>query len=405
MRPGIGAADATAADDAADVAVRPYHQSLVDAYLELVKARLSGLVVITTLVGFLLADPGPIRWMALFWTLLGTSLIVGGANAFNQVIEVERDRRMTRTRNRPLPSGRLSRRHGFVFSMASSGAGLGILTVMANPLTGLLAFIAFAVYVAVYTPLKTRSTLCTLVGAVSGAIPPMMGWTASAGRLDLGAWLLFTLLFVWQIPHFLALAWMCREDYERGGYVMLPLIDPSGRATCRLVLLYSLLMLPVGIAFPLAGLAGWVYTLGSIALGAGMLALGVVLYRERTALNARRVFLASVIYLPLLLGLMLADRSSFPRGVVEGVQVRPAAAVESETPSIPTAQSTNRHLSASVSVSKCEPASVSKCEPVSVSKCAPASVSASVLMSVSSSVSVRPERARDTLRVHGTGSV
>jgi protoheme IX farnesyltransferase len=187
-----------------------------------------------------------------------------------------------------------------------------VLALFTNLLTAALAIVAFSIYVFLYTPLKTRSTVCTLVGAVSGAIPPMMGWTAAAGHIEPGAWLLFGLLFAWQIPHFLALAWLCREDYERGGFVMLPLVDREGQATCRLVLLYSLAILPIGLAFPLAGLAGWIYTLGSVVLGGGLLALCARLYRFRTAAAARRVFLASVLYLPLLLGLMIADRSSLP---------------------------------------------------------------------------------------------
>jgi len=298
--------------------------------MELAKARLSGLVVATAVVGFLLAGRGAIDWVGLVWTILGTSLIVGGANGLNQVIEADRDRRMERTRTRPIPAGRLSPGYALVVSLAASVAGLASLTFLANPLTGLLAFVAFLVYVVIYTPLKTRSPLCTLVGAVSGAIPPMMGWTAAVGRLDLGAWLLFTLLFVWQIPHFLALAWMCREDYARGGFVMLPLVDADGQATCRLVVLYSMILLPVGIAFPLAGLAGWVYTLGSIVLGASLLLLGVALYRKRTAANARRLFLASVLYLPLLLGLMIADGSSLSHARVVSSAL-PAAAVYVES--------------------------------------------------------------------------
>ena len=307
-------------------------RSLAEVYLQLAKARLSSLVVCTTAVGFLLATRGTVDWAALAWTVLGTSLIVGGANAVNQVIEVERDARMKRTRGRPLPSGRLSRRHAIGIATVSSACGLVLLAGFANLLTASLAVVAYVVYVAVYTPLKTRSPLCTLVGGISGAIPPMMGWAAASGRLELGAWLLFTLLFVWQIPHFLALAWMCREDYERGGYVMLPLIDRSGARTCRLVLLYTLFLLPAALAVPLAGLAGWVYTVGSLALGGGMLALALRLFHQRTPPNARNVFLASVIYLPLLLGLMVADRSVFAPPLVRAASAATPSAAPAAAP-------------------------------------------------------------------------
>lgn len=302
--------------------------TLLHLYLELAKARLSALVVFTTATGYLLAGDGPTDWWRFFWTVLGTYLAATAANALNQWWEVRRDSLMDRTRNRPLPTGQLSTNHALVLGVGVGLAGDVILLFCANGLTALLSLICQLLYILVYTPMKPRSSLCTLVGAVCGGIPPMMGWTAVTGRLDYGAWILGTTLFIWQIPHFLALAWLYRKDYERGGFRMLPIIDTTGQLTCRVILLYCLALLFLGPAVTLAGLAGWVYTVGSIALGAWMLSVGVRLYRDRTDINARRLFLASVIYLPLVLVLMIADRgpiSGLPQPAGAVTALRPAS--------------------------------------------------------------------------------
>jgi len=277
-------------------------------YMDLAKARLSALVVITTLVGFLLGSGASIEWATLLWTVIGTSLAAASANALNQVIEIERDRLMHRTRTRPLPAGRISPMHAAIVAVLAGGWGVTLLAAFVNPLTAGLALLTILLYLLAYTPLKTRTTLNTLVGGVVGAIPPMMGWAAATGRIDTGAWVLFAVLFAWQIPHFLALAWMYRDDYERGGYRMLPIIDPSGVITCRAIVMWCLAMLPITLAATLVGVTGMLYAAGAVVLGIWLLKLGVDLQRQRTDAQARRLFIASVLYLPLLMGLMLLDR-------------------------------------------------------------------------------------------------
>ncbi len=293
-------------------------RALPTLYLQLTKARLSAMVVFTTAVGFIMAAAGPIDWLRLLWTVLGTSLAAGAANALNQLIEVRRDALMSRTHQRPLPSGALSARHSFVLAILLAYCGLTMLAMLVNLAAAGLALLTLLIYVLAYTPLKTRTSLNTLVGAICGAIPPMIGWVAAAGSLDYGAWVLALLLFVWQIPHFLALAWLYRKDYERGGFIMLPVIDPSGRLTGRVVVLMTLVLLLLGVAAALSGLAGWLYAFGSIVLGLWLLKLGLQLHALRSDSNARRVFWASLVYLPALLCLMVIDRG--PPATVAAVE-------------------------------------------------------------------------------------
>ncbi len=306
-------------------------RSLIDLYLELSKARLSALVVLTTAVGFIMGAPALTAgaWGRLLLTIAGTSLAAGGANALNQLLERRRDAMMLRTRGRPLPSGAMSPMHGLLFGLAAVYAGLAILGLAVSLGAMGLALATILIYILLYTPLKTRSTLNTLVGAVCGAIPPMIGWVAASGSLDRGAWILGGLLFVWQIPHFFALAWMYRVDYARGGFKMLPVMDPSGRLTGQVVVLMSLGLLPMGLAATLFGLAGWVYAVGSIALGTWLLVVGLRLYATRSDESARRLFIASIVYLPLLLGLMMLDRNQAPLRLTTQVA---AATTELEAP-------------------------------------------------------------------------
>jgi protoheme IX farnesyltransferase len=287
-------------------------RSAVSLYLELGKVRLCTLVVVTTLVGFLVAAPTGVDALRLLWTLVGTMLAALGANALNQCLEVQRDARMERTVERPLPSRRLRTRSAWRFALTASIAGPVLLFVFANALAALLAAATLLIYVLLYTPMKVQTPLNTLVGAVVGALPPMVGWAAARGELELGAWILAAILFFWQIPHFLSLAWMYREDYRRGGFRMLPVLDETGTLTSYVILLYSLALLPITLWITAAGLAGPVYAIGALLLGSGMLWLVWRLLRERSILNARRVFLGSVAYLPLLLGLMVFDRVTIP---------------------------------------------------------------------------------------------
>lgn len=278
------------------------------AFSELAKVRLSTLVVATAAVGYVVGAGGGISWLALLATFLGTALSAFSANAWNQIIEVDRDARMQRTRNRPLPAGRLSRGEASIFVAVSGIAGPLVLLIGTNGLAALLALACELIYVGVYTPLKPRSPLNTLVGAVVGGIPPMIGWAAATGSLALGAWLLGAILFAWQIPHFLALAWMYREDYERGGFRMLPIIDPMGSVTCQACVVYSALLVPLAMMATVQGLAGWAFALIGGLLGALLTAASIALCISRSHANARRVFFASLLYLPLLLGALVLDR-------------------------------------------------------------------------------------------------
>ena len=276
-------------------------------FAELTKPRLTSLVLVTTALGYLLGAPGAIDWPRLLLAVVGTALVGGGANGLNQWWEVAHDARMRRTRGRPFPSGRVSPRAGLIFCAGITLLGLALLCALVNPLTSLLGAVSWAVYLFAYTPLKPRTTLNTLVGAVSGAVPPVMGWTAATGRLEAGAWVLFAVLFVWQIPHFLAIAWIHREDYENGGFRMLPVIDPAGAATFRIALVYCVALIPVTYTAALVGLGGWIYLAGATVLGLGITHAAFRLHRERTVAAARHLFFASLAYLPVLFLLMLLD--------------------------------------------------------------------------------------------------
>lgn len=276
-------------------------------YLELAKARLAALVVLTTIVGYVLAARGSFRIIELACTVLGTTLTAFGANILNQWLEADRDRRMERTRHRPLPAGHVRPRTALVWGLASAAVGLAVLDLTTNRLTAGLALFVIALYVLVYTPLKVRTPLNTVVGAVCGAVPPMMGWTAAAGRLELGAWILGGILFIWQVPHFLSLAWLYREDYARGGFRMMPAADPDGAVTGRAAFVHALALLPITGALAAAGVSGTTYLVLSQVVGLGFVTLGWAFARRRVRLTARRLFFASIIYLPLLLGLMVTD--------------------------------------------------------------------------------------------------
>lgn len=299
----------TLADPSIATSARPW-RGMLSAYLELAKARLAAMVVLTAVVGFLLGARGWSDPAALLWTAAGTALSAFGANILNQLVERDRDRRMLRTRSRPLPSGRVSSGEAMRWGVASSLAGLVILAAAANLLTAGLSLLTTVLYVAVYTPLKPRTPLNTVVGAVVGALPPMMGWAAATGRLELGAWILGGVLFVWQVPHFLALAWLYRDDYSRAGFRMLPAVDRPGDLTARLALLYILSLLPVTSALTLAGVSGRGFLVASQLLGLAFAALGWAFLKLRTDPAARRLFVGSILYLPLLLAFMVIDMTS-----------------------------------------------------------------------------------------------
>lgn len=280
-------------------------------YLELTKPRITTLVVITTLVGFEMAvsmtgaAPGA---MVMAAALAGTFLVAGGANSLNQLLERDVDARMQRTRDRPLPTGRLNSDQALAFGATITAAGVLILALGADPLAGALAAATFASYVFVYTPLKRWTPLNTLVGAVPGAMPPVIGWAAASGHLHTGAWAIFAIMFVWQLPHFLAIAWLYRHDYARGGLPMLPVVQPDGASTSRHIASTCAGLLPVSVAPTLLGMTSTLYFAGAAVLGLAFLVCGFRLALDRSERNARVLFLASLVYLPVLLVLMIVDR-------------------------------------------------------------------------------------------------
>jgi len=278
-------------------------------FVTLTKPRVNLLVLVTTIIGFHLGNAGGgVDYALLFNTVVGTFLVAGGAAAFNQVLERDVDAKMRRTMGRPLPDGRLGAREAAWFAAALSVTGLMLIGLGANWLAAGIAAATLGSYALVYTPLKRVTSLATVIGAVPGALPPMIGWAASRGSLSLEAWVLFAIVFFWQMPHVLAISWMYREDYERGGVRVLPVGDPDGRSTAFQMVNYSAALIPVSLLPTIVGLAGRVYLAGAIVLGIGMLALSIRFAQHRTPLHARRLFLASLAYLPLLWVLMLANR-------------------------------------------------------------------------------------------------
>jgi protoheme IX farnesyltransferase len=289
-------------------AVTPADKSLVMVLCELVKARLTLLVVLTTAVGFYVGWRGAMEFWLLLHTLSGTALVACGAAALNQWWEREHDARMRRTAERPLPSGRLQAETVLVIGGVVSAGGLVYLALAVNVLTALLAAATFVSYVFIYTPLKRVTWLNTAIGAVPGALPPLMGWTAARGELSAEGWGLFAILFFWQIPHFLAIAWLYREDYEKAGFVMLPSVDPEGFRTGRQAVSHALGLLMVSLTPFLFRLTGLVYLAGALLLGVLFVFCALQFSRQLNRRSARQLFLASILYLPLLLGLMVIDK-------------------------------------------------------------------------------------------------
>ncbi|HEX7860489.1 MAG TPA: heme o synthase [Verrucomicrobiae bacterium] len=283
-------------------------KSLFAVISDLVKARLTTLVLITTLVGFYAGSGSQIDYAIMFHALIGTALVACGAAALNQWLERESDARMRRTESRPLPSGRLSPDTVLLLGAILSGVGLLDLLLGVNPLTAFLGAITLASYLFIYTPLKKVTTLNTLIGAVPGAIPPLMGWTAARNEISAAGWSLFAILFIWQLPHFMAIAWLYREDYARGGFKMLPIADPDGSKTAAQAVLHSIGLIPVSLFPSLLGVAGVVYFAGALLLGVTFLIFAIQFSRALTRERARRLFIASIIYLPLLLGLLVIDK-------------------------------------------------------------------------------------------------
>ncbi|MFN0068084.1 MAG: heme o synthase [Limisphaerales bacterium] len=283
--------------------------SLAGNLSELFKLRLTTLVLLTTLAGYHLGRSGPLDWTLLALTLAGTALVAAGAAALNQWLEREHDARMPRTASRPLPAGRMEPDAALAIGVVTSGIGILLLGWFVNGLTAALGALALVSYVAVYTPLKRVTTWNTLVGAVPGALPPLMGWTAARDSADLAGWVLFAILFLWQVPHFFAIAWLYREQYAAAGFRMLPVADPAGRRTGNQSVGFAAALLVIAALPTWLGVTGAVYLAGSLALGVLFLAAAVSFRLRLDGPSARRLFFASILYLPVLLSLMAVDKT------------------------------------------------------------------------------------------------
>lgn len=292
---------------ASGVGVADKSWTVVFAYL--VKARLTALVLMTALVGFYLGWRGAMDFALMFHMLAATALVASGAAALNQLLEREYDAKMRRTQDRPLPSGRLQPATVMLFGGACSTAGLIYLALAVNPLTSVIGAVTLVSYLFLYTPLKRVTWLNTNIGAVPGALPALMGWTAARGDLSNGGWALFAIVAFWQIPHFMAIAWIYRDEYARAGFKMLPVVDSTGRRTGEQAVSHTLALLVISLAPFVFKLAGPVYLAGALALGAAYLWCAMRFSRELTLSRARWLFLASILYLPLLLALMVWDKA------------------------------------------------------------------------------------------------
>ena len=279
-------------------------------YIALTKPRITWLILMSTGVGYFFGAKSGWHLLALLQTIVGTGLIASGTAALNQWYEREADSKMKRTQARPLPGGRLDPRKALIFAILISVAGFVELFAGVNALAAWLGLFTLASYLFIYTPLKQRSPHSTTIGAIPGAMPPLIGYAAASGTLTWEAWILFAILFVWQFPHFYAIAWMYREDYERAGIRMLPVVEPDGESTARRILLYSLVLIPISLVPKFLSMTGNWYLFGALAIGLMFLYAGVRISFDRTRQQARRVLLASVIYLPVLYGLMLLDSAA-----------------------------------------------------------------------------------------------
>jgi protoheme IX farnesyltransferase len=284
-------------------------KSWVRDFLVLIKLRLNLLALLTTLASFYLASSGPLEISLMLFTLLGTTAVAAGSGALNQWLEVEQDSKMKRTEHRPLPAGRMGAWQALILGVSLSLLGEALLFWRVNDLTAYLGLAALISYVAVYTPLKKVTSLCTLVGAVPGALPPLMGWTAVRDSIGVEGWVLFAILFLWQMPHFLAIGWMYRDDYERAGFPMLSVLDQGGHATGWMAVIYSAALLPVALLPALFHLSGLVYFWTALGLGLAFLGVSLNMAFRKSLQSARWLFLASLVYLTVLFIVMVADRT------------------------------------------------------------------------------------------------
>jgi protoheme IX farnesyltransferase len=294
----------TAAEASAPLSVK----ARAAAYIELTKPRITFLIVLTSAAGFSLGARGAVDYLTFTHAMIGIALLSSGIATLNQFMERDLDGLMRRTESRPLPSGRLLPFEALWFGITLTLAAELYLALSVNMLTAIMGLTVIAGYLFLYTPLKTRTSLSTALGAFPGAMPPLMGWTAARGEIDIAAWVLFAILFLWQFPHFLAIAWMYREDYGRAGICMLPVVEPDGRVTGQQIILYSLMLLPVSLLPTFLGLSGRIYLVAAMILGLLFLASSIRAALSKSNQHARQLLLASVLYLPLLFGVMVLNR-------------------------------------------------------------------------------------------------
>jgi protoheme IX farnesyltransferase len=282
-------------------------KKILFAYLELTKPRILLMVVLTTAMGYFLGSAKAWEWGAATFLLLGTSAVCAGATALNQYLERDADQKMLRTQNRPLPTGIIEPNHAMIFGILLVLGGVFLLYYTVNLLTAFLSLLTAFLYVLVYTPIKKVSWLNTTIGAIPGALPPLGGWAAATGELSSCGWILFWILFIWQHPHFYAIAWMYREDYKRGGFQMLPVIEPDGKSTFQQIILFLFLMIFTATLPFLTGMSGKIYLCGAIALSIVFLLSGLQLNTTKTFSDAKKLLANSILYLPALLILILLD--------------------------------------------------------------------------------------------------
>lgn len=280
----------------------------VAAFVELTKPRIAIMLVLTSAAGFYLGTIGEFDYFLFANSMIAITLLAFGVATLNQYWERDLDKLMTRTSNRPLPTSKVTPTEALVFGILQCAVAEMYLFLLVNPLTAFLGLLVIIGYVLVYTPLKTRTSVSTAIGAIPGALPPLMGWTAAANDITLGAWALFAMQFLWQFPHFLAIAWMYREEYAKAGILMLPVVEPSGKITARQIVMFTIMLIPVSLAPFFFGLSGPIFLVGAVILGVLFLFASIQAARAKTNEKAKRLLLASVIYLPLLFMLMVADK-------------------------------------------------------------------------------------------------
>ena len=281
---------------------------IINSYIDLMKPSILIMVLITTILGFYLGSDGNIVWINLIWMLTGTTFSAGGASVLNQYLERDQDKIMNRTCDRPIPLGIISPYNALVFGIITVIIGTSILVVKINLLTGFLSLLTAFMYVLVYTPMKRITWLNTSIGSVPGALPPIGGWAAATNSIDSGAWILFAILYLWQHPHFFAIAWMCKNDYEKAGFKMLPVIEPDGKRTVRQILWHLSLLFPISLLPVLIGMNGYIYLYGSLIITLYYFLSAFPMLKNKSHKNASQILKASVLYLPALLIIIIIDK-------------------------------------------------------------------------------------------------